>query len=221
MKNTLFFFLALLFIISCQKETTENQVQLLAECTYFKVREGTEMIYNVTSSGKTSETKWLVEKLTTIDGKEFIEILATGQGFSAKQYFDCDGEKFIVGSQQDQAVGTGAINIFSIVFDLSKPIGQRLIMGNVTTTDGGFIEVVTYYSGEVKGRGLKKNVGGKSYSNITEFELYTITEYDGFEIGALRTKYYFIPEKGALFIEVTDNLTGKVTTTQSLKEFKF
>jgi hypothetical protein len=224
MKNIFYLLIGLFLITSCGKDEVESSKPVLANCTFLKLREGSEYKYDLFKKGVTSAKTLITNKLTTIDGKEYVELSATLNGVASKQYLNCNGGIFTTGGNFKQKTAAGSeLKLFSLDFNLEDVIGQITDLGSATTTDDdGTFSLESDYEGRVLERGLTKTVSGKKYSNVTEYEIIVVSVLDGFlEFDTVHTIFYLAPEVGMILSETRLEGSSVVESSETLTKYTY
>lgn len=225
---------AALFFTACgdddngEAELNEIIATITSSCTYLDVQAGSKLTYKVVNSdGSTQTITSKVVDQEEIDGVSLIVFETDDEQTESTSYLSCEGEKFI-SSAPAQSNGTGTTTgPIILTYDLSAEIDEELLVSEIqsTTNAGGqsFITTNRYY-GTVLEKGLSMTVEGKTYSDVINYQLRTLTESSslpGQEFEIVKTVYYFAPEVANVKTEIYDVFSDEVISTVTLADFEY
>ena len=205
--------------VSCDKEDDNlEEKEVLANCTYFKVREGTTFTYDYLDGNV--QTAEVIEK-QDVDGNDLI-LFRSSNG--DESYLNCDGEMMIFTAEEATTLNNEVtIKNIKMDLDLSGEIEDEKLIATINNTQSvngyTFTQTVKYY-GKVVARDMSMEVGGMNYSDVVEYHIRTTNTVSGLDIPTSNSKYYFAPEVAYIQWESRDT-GGTIIGGGELREYVY
>lgn len=217
---------AALFLTSCGDDDTAD---FSVSCTYLNIQEGSKFTYKYNTNNNVTTVETEVTSQEEIDGVTLAVFETEGEN-GGTSYLSCEGDKFI-SSAPSQSTNTGIFTSTTdpiiLTYDLGAAVGEESLVGEIVTTStagGQSYTTTNKYFGTVTEKDITMEVEGKSYSDVVNYELRTVTETSlapGQELEVVKTIYYFAPEVANIMTEIIDVTTNTVLVTATLEDFEY